>query len=648
MKFISLLLSFFMVVPFFTPIKAMENEEGNIDITDYVTRARDLFGVSMDYDEVNSSVDENIIRINWSVKNDYDRNESIGFDYDKNVLSYRKNYKFVRFNRTLISKDEAKKSALDLVKKMYPKNDVRFESVEILNSNYILNFRLYFNGVRVFKGTSSISLNKENGVVTNVSTTPEFQAFLVLNPSVNTDGIKGEGESFNAIKSKFKPRVDLIKRGEEKYVPYYTWQNSLMVDAKSLEPVDYSAFGARGYGNTKDEAEEKSASYLTDRELEEKNKIKNLKTKEEAQKRALELFALPKDKLRSTSLNPMFDTEFYNYQVVFEENNKNDGYYYASAAIKADDLIPLRFSKSDSNDESKKLDKSIVEPTVQKITKELPFFDEYKEEKPMFENKENGEFYNREYLRRIGEYTVPADSISFSFNGGGLSYYSLNRVWKDIDYYEKKIDSDEAFSKLKDKYGSNLYVMGIFDQERGNSIKDTRLVYAVDANDYELKVRATDGKVGFDELNILNPPTGETGNDLIKDVIVSGFGVVGKKSLDDSATYRDLLYNLSHLNNETREDDDALVKRFKDLKIFNKDNLDSTVKLETVAKALTLKKLDIKPGDIKTDVFNSDIKAEERAYPALLIMLSGSFKDKDFTKDATVSDLLEAFAGIIF
>lgn len=648
MKFISLLLSFLMVVTFFAPIKAMEKDNGNVDITDYVTRARELFGVSMDYDEVDSSVGENSIRINWSVKNDFDRNESITFDYNKNVLSYHKNFEYARFNRTLVSKDEAKKVATDLVKNLYPNNDVRFESVEIVDSNYVLKFRLYFNGVRVFKGLSNINLNKETGVIYNVNTTLEFQAFLRKNPSVDITGVKGEGEAFKAISKKFIPRLDLIKRGEEKYVPYYTWQNSLMVDAKTLEPVDYSAFGVSGYGNTKDEAEEKSASDLTDRELEEKDKIKNLKTKEEAEKRAVELFNLPKDKLKRISLNPFFNTKLYNYNIVFEDEKNSDGYYYISASIKADDLLPLRFSRSDSKDESKKFDKSVIEPSIQKITKEIPFFSEYKEEKPMFESKDSEKFYRRLYLRRIGKYTVPADSISFSFNAGGLAYYSLDRIWDDIDYYKKEIEENKAFMNLKNKYGSNLYVMGIFDEERQDTIKDIRLIYAVDANGYDLKVRATDGKVGFNELNVLNPPTGETKNDLIKDAIVSGFGVVDKKSLDDSITYRDLLYNLAHIYGDTRDDDDAYVKEFKELKIFNKDNLDDTVKFETVCKALVLKKLGIKHSDVKTDVFSSDIKAEDKAYPALLIMLSGNFKDRDFTKEATVSDMLEAIAGIIF
>lgn len=647
MKFISFLLSFFMVAPLFTPIKAAENEEGNIDITDYVVRARDLFGVSMDYDEVDSNVSENSVRINWSVKNDYDRNESVTFDYNKNVLSYHKNFEYKRFNRTLISKDEAKDAISKLVKKMYPNNDVRFESVKISNSNYVLKFRLYLNGVRVFKGTSTINLNKENGVVNNVSTTPEFQAFLRKNPTIDTKGIKGEGEAFSAITEKFVPRLDLIKRGEDKYVPFYTWQNALMVDAKTLEPVDYNYFVARGYAE--DKAEAKAGNpYLTEREIEEKDKIRNLKTKEEAEKKAIELFSLPKDKHRSTSLNPIYNTGFYNYQVVFDDPNRTDGYYYASASIKAEDLIPLRYSKSDSNDESKKVDKSVVEPTIEKIAKELPFFSEYKEEKPMFENKEDEKFYSREYLRRIGEYTVPDDRIAFSFNGGGLSYYSLDRVWEEIDHYEKKIDKKQAFMNLKDKFGSNLYVMGIFDKERPEDLKETRLVYAVDANDYELKVRATDGKVGFDESNILNPPTGEAKNDLVKDAIVSGFGVIGKKGLNDSITYRDLLYNLAYIDGDTSENDDTYVKAFKDLKIFTKDNLEDSVTFETLAKALVLKKLGLKPENIKTDVFNSEIKANEKAYPALLIMLTGNFKDKDFIREATVSEMLEAIAGIVF
>ena len=135
----------------------------------------------------------------------------------------------------------------------------------------------------------------------------------------------------------------------------------------------------------------------------------------------------------------------------------------------------------------------------------------------------------------------------------------------------------------------------------------------------------------------------------VKDTVISGFGVIDNKAYDDTATYKDLLYNLSYLFYENmNENTDEMIKRFKDLKIFDKETLDAPVSRETLAKALVLKKLSLKPEDIRTDVFNEDIKAKEKAYPALMIMLSGDFKDMDFEENATVHEMLKMISSIIF
>ena len=190
--------------------------------------------------------------------------------------------------------------------------------------------------------------------------------------------------------------------------------------------------------------------------------------------------------------------------------------------------------------------------------------------------------------------------------------------------------------------------MPIIDENREN-IKETRLVYAIDTGMRSQKVRATDGKIGSDDEKYLTSPKGEEDDAEVKDAVISGFGVLDDKAYDDTATYRDLLYNLSYLFYENmNENTDAMMKRFKDLKIFDKETLDAPVSRETLAKALVLKKLSLKPEDIRTDVFNEDIKAKEKAYPALMVMLSGDFKDMDFEENATVHEMLKMISSIIF
>lgn len=650
MKILSIVISILMVFSLFATFVKAEDSTENVDISKYVIKAREIFGVSMDYDEVNSNVGDHSISINWNMKNDYSMSERITFDFNGNVLNYNKNFDdYKRFNRTLVSREDAIKTADALVKKLYPKSELKFENLEVADSNYNLTYRLYSNGVRVYGAVVQISLNKEDGNCYRVDSTDSMQMFLRYDAKVDVSGIKGEGEAFEAIKKAYPSRLDLLKSIDEKYVPYYTWNKRLIVDAKDFSKVKYD-YWRSGYGaNTKDASDEAEGASMSKVEIKEKDKIKNLKTKEEALEKAISFFNLDKKKLRSGNLSPIYGTDFYDYSFNFRDDNKGQNYYFASATIKADDLLPTQFYTSDGRNDERKADASKVAPWVNKIKNELPFFDEYKEILDEDEDdNDQGYYIRKHFMRKLGEYFVPDDSIYLTFGADGLTNYGLTRIWGDIEHEDKKISSDDAFDRLKESFGCRLYILPIVDENREN-IKETRLVYAIDTGMRSQKVRATDGKIGSDDEKYLNSPKGEEDDAEVKDAVISGFGVVDNKAYDDTATYKDLLYNLSYLFYENmNENTDMMMTRFKDLKIFDKDTLDSPVTRETLAKALVLKKLSLTPEDIRTDVFNEDIKAKEKAYPALMVMLSGDFKDMDFEENATVHEMLKMISSIIF
>lgn len=650
MKILSIVISILMVFSLFATFVKAEDSTENVDISKYVIKAREIFGVSMDYDEVNSNVGDNSISINWNMKNDYSMSERITFDFNGNVLNYNKNFDdYKRFNRTLVSREDAKKTVDALVKKLYPKSELKFENLEVADSNYNLTYRLYSNGVRVYGAVVQISLNKEDGNCYRVDSTDSMQMFLRYDAKVDVSGIKGEGEAFEAIKKAYPSRLDLLKSIDEKYVPYYTWNKRLIVDAKDFSKVKYDYWRSEYGANTKDASDEAAEKSMSEVEIKEKDKIKNLKTKEEALEKAISFFNLDKKKLKSGNLYPIYGTDFYNYSFNFRNDNKGRNYYFASATVKADDLLPTQFYTSDGRNDERKADASKVAPWVDKIKNELPFFDEYKEILDDDEDDNDPGYYIRKhFMRKLGEYFVPDDSIYLTFGADGLTNYGLTRIWGDIEHEDKKISSDDAFDRLKESFGCRLYILPIVDENREN-IKETRLVYAIDTGMRSQKVRATDGKIGSDDEKYLNSPKGSEDDAEVKDAVISGFGVVDNKAYDDTATYKDLLYNLSYLFYENmNENTDMMMTRFKDLKIFDKDTLDSPVTRETLAKALVLKKLSLTPEDIRTDVFNEDIKAKEKAYPALMIMLSGDFKDMDFEENATVHEMLKMISSIIF
>ena len=63
MKILSIVISILMVFSLFATFAKAEapTEDENVDISKYVIKAREIFGVSMDYDEVNSNVGDNSI-----------------------------------------------------------------------------------------------------------------------------------------------------------------------------------------------------------------------------------------------------------------------------------------------------------------------------------------------------------------------------------------------------------------------------------------------------------------------------------------------------------------------------------------------------------------------------------------------------------
>ena len=126
--------------------------------------------------------------------------------------------------------------------------------------------------------------------------------FLRYDAKVDVSGIKGEGEAFEAIKKAYPSRLDLLQSIDEKYVPYYTWNKRLIVDAKDFSKVKYDYWRSEYGANTKDASDEAAEKSMSEVEIKEKDKIKNLKTKEEALEKAISFFNLDKKKLKSGNL----------------------------------------------------------------------------------------------------------------------------------------------------------------------------------------------------------------------------------------------------------------------------------------------------------------------------------------------------------
>ena len=436
-----------------------------------VLKAKEVFNIKDVYDnfEVNSSTDNEygtIYNLSWS-KKDGTQEVNVSISKDMHITNYNvyenKKYEMLK---PKYSYDTLKKYALDMIKKIDPVNakslklnENSYRNIDSDNA-YNFNFDRYVNGKHVLGDVASItisyldksiqmySLNYNHGF--DFSKTDEF------------DSLKSNLTMDEAIKiykdNKYlKPMIKfVINEKKEPRLTFKTiYSNELNANyyvnstTKKYERYNYPIF-LNNYMKKDAAATEEAMDGLSEYEVKGIDKIKGIKSKDEAVKKAKTFVKdASKAKVTLSTLNQDYISKDYVYNINMESGKDEKKTFY-NISLDAKDLTLLRynvysnFDKSDSNkkdlspDELKKIAMDYIKKNASDIAdKSLELI-----------NTENNSVY---FVRVIDGYYVPENFINIDISKDTKEVNSYSRTWyrKALNYDKAKISTDEAYDLVK-------------------------------------------------------------------------------------------------------------------------------------------------------------------------------------------------------
>ncbi len=436
-----------------------------------VLKAKEVFNIKDVYDnfEVNSSTDNEygtIYNLSWS-KKDGSSDVNVSISKDMHITNYNiydnKKYETLK---PKYSYDALKKYALELIKKIDPinskslkLNENSYRNIDSDNA-YNFNFDRYVNGKHVLGDVASItisyldksiqmySLNYNHGF--DFSKTDEFDS---LKSNLTMD------EAIKIYKDNeyLKPMIKfVINEKKEPRLTFKTiYSNELNANyyvnstTKKYERYNYPIF-LNNYMKKDAAATEEAMDGLSEYEVKGIDKIKGIKSKDEAVKKAKTFVKdASKAKVTLSTLNQDYISKDYVYNINMESGKDEKKTFY-NISLDAKDLTLLRynvysnFDKSDSNkkdlspDELKKIAMDYIKKNASDIAdKSLELI-----------NTENNSVY---FVRVIDGYYVPENFINIDISKDTKEVNSYSRTWyrKALNYDKAKISTDEAYDLVK-------------------------------------------------------------------------------------------------------------------------------------------------------------------------------------------------------
>lgn len=435
-----------------------------------VLKAKEVFNIKDVYDnfEVNSSRDNEygtIYNLSWS-KKDNSSGVSVSISKDMHITNYNKyeNKKYETL-KPKYSYDALKKYAIDMVKKIDPVNAKSLKLNENSYQNfggdnaYTFNFDRYVSGRRVIGDGASITISYVNKSVQMYSL--NYNKGFDFSKTAEFDALKSNltmDEAINIYKDNeyLKPMIKFVIN--EKKDPRLTFKtiysNELNANyfvnstSKKYERYDYPVF-LNNY-MTKDAAAEEAKDGLSEYEVKGIDKIKGIKTKDEAVKKAKTFVKdAGKAKVTLSSLNQDYISKDYIYHINLE-SGKDDKKTYYNVSFDAKDLTLLRYSVYNNFDNADSGKKDLSSDELKKIA-----IDYIKKNASDIDEKdlklisaENNSIY---FVRVMDGYYIPENSISIGVSRDTKEVNDYSRAWyrKPISYEKAKISADEAYNIVK-------------------------------------------------------------------------------------------------------------------------------------------------------------------------------------------------------
>lgn len=435
-----------------------------------VLKAKEIFNIKDVYDnfEVNSSSDNDygtIYNLSWS-KKDGSSDLNVSISNDMHITNYNKyeNKKYETLKPNY-SYEALKKYAIDTIKKI---DSVNAKSLKLNESSYqnyiddnayIFNFDRYVGDRRVIGDGASITINYVDKSVKRYSL--NYNHGFDFSKTAEFDALKSNltmDEAINIFKENkyIKPMIKfVINEKKDPRITFKTiYSNELNANyfvnstSKKYERYDYPVF-LNNY-MTKDAAAEGAMDGLSEYEVKGIDKIKGIKSKDEAVKKAKTFVKdASKAKVTLSNLNQDYISKDYIYNINFESGKDEKKTYY-NISLDAKDLTLLRFSTYNNFDSGDNDKKDLNSDELKKIAldyikKNASDIDEKVLELMATEN-------NTAYFVRVMDgYYIPENSISISVSKDTKEINEYSRAWyrKPIKYEKAKKSIDEAYDVIK-------------------------------------------------------------------------------------------------------------------------------------------------------------------------------------------------------
>ena len=435
-----------------------------------VLKAKDVFNIKDVYDnfEVNSSSDDQygtIYNLSWS-KKDNSSQVSVSISKDMHITNYNKyeNKKYETL-KPKYSYDALKKYASDMIKKIDPINSKSLKLNEKTYQNfggdnaYTFIFDRYVNDRRVIGDGASITINYVDKSVQMYSL--NYNKSFDFSKTAEFDALKSNltmDEAINIYKDNeyLKPMIKFVIN--EKKDPRLTFKtiysNELNANyfvnstTKKYERYEYPVF-LNNY-MTKDAAAEEAMDSLSEYEVKGIDKIKGIKSKDEAVKKAKTFVKDSiKTKVTLSNLNQDYISKDYIYHINLE-SGKDDKKTYYNVSFDAKDLTLLRFSKYNNYDNGDSEKKDLSSDELKKIAMDFikKNASDIDEKELKLISAENNSIY---FVRVVDGYYVPENSINIGVSKDTKEVNDYSRAWyrKPISYEKAKISADEAYNIVK-------------------------------------------------------------------------------------------------------------------------------------------------------------------------------------------------------
>ena len=457
------------------PVNSLAQEKNLNKVDDktvekLVLKAKEVFNIKDVYDnfEVNSSSDDDygtIYNLSWS-KKDGSSDLNVSISNDMHITNYNKyeNKKYETL-KPKYSYEALKKYAIDMLKKIDPVNSKSLKLNESSYQNYIddnayiFNFDRYVGDRRVIGDGASITINYVDKSVKRYSL--NYNHGFDFSKTAEFDTLKSNltmDEAINIFKENkyIKPMIKfVINEKKEPRITFKTiYSNELNSNyfvnstTKKYERYDYPIF--LNNFMTKDAAAEGAMDGLSEYEVKGIDKIKGIKTKAEALKKAKTFVKdASKAKVTLSNLNQDYISKDYVYNINIESGKDEKKTYY-NISFDAKDLTLLRFSVYNNFDSSDSDKKDLSSDELKKIA-----MDYIKKNASDIDEKdlelmaaENNAVY---FVRVMDGYYIPENSISISVSKDTKEINEYSRAWyrKPIKYEKAKKSIDEAYDVIK-------------------------------------------------------------------------------------------------------------------------------------------------------------------------------------------------------